>query len=61
MAQNTDIWAKADMLTHAGWQRLRRPKENHVEVRRIMQAGHLKNVLIAVIHAINCGHVEPYI
>ncbi len=61
MAQNTDIWAKADMLTHAGFQRLNRPKENHVEVRRILQPLHLREVLKAIVHAINCGHVEAHI
>src|SRR5712664_2111948 len=57
MTQNMDIWAKGDMLTHAAWDRLSRPKENHVEVRRILQPNHLREILKAVAHAINCSHV----
>jgi uncharacterized protein YifN (PemK superfamily) len=57
MAQDIDIWAKGDMLTHAAFARLNRPKENHVEVRRILQTPHLKEILKAVAHAINCSHI----
>jgi len=49
------------MLTHAAFARLNRPKENHVEVRRLLQAAHLKEVLKTVVHAINCGHVSAHI
>src|SRR5271156_2598560 len=41
MSVISDVWAKGDMLTHASWQRLHRPKENHVEVRRILKPDHL--------------------
>ena len=61
MAQNDDIWAKADMLTHAAFDRLDRPLENYVRVRRRLQPEHLKRVLIAVAHAINCSHVTRHI
>jgi len=61
MAQNTDIWAKGDMLTHAAFTRLDRPLENHVRVRRLLQPTHLREVLIAVAHAINCSHVVGHI
>jgi uncharacterized protein YifN (PemK superfamily) len=61
MAQNADIWAKADMLTHAAFDRLDRPLEHHVRVRRLLQPTHLKNVLVAVLHAVNCGHAAGYI
>lgn len=56
-----DVWAKGDMLTHAGYLRLSRPKENHVEVRRLLTPEHLKGILRAVVHAINCGHVSEHI
>src|SRR5579859_4482122 len=56
-----DVWVKGDMLTHAAFARLNRPKENHVEVRRLLQAAHLKEVLKTVVHAINCGHVSAHI
>jgi mRNA interferase MazF len=56
-----DVWAKGDMLTHAAFARLSRPKENHVEVRRSLQPAHLKEILKAVVHAINCGHVAAHI
>jgi uncharacterized protein YifN (PemK superfamily) len=57
----TDVWAKGDMLTHAAFSRLSRPKENHVEVRRLLQVAHLRGVLKAVFHAINCGHLASRI
>ncbi|SRR5260370_482253 len=61
MVQNTDIWAKGDMLTHAAFPRLDRPLENHVRVRRLLQAVHLREVLKAVAHAINCSYVAKHI
>jgi uncharacterized protein YifN (PemK superfamily) len=56
-----DIWAKGDMLTHAAFTRLDRPKENHVKVRRLLRPDHLREVLKAVAHAISCGHVTQHI
>jgi uncharacterized protein YifN (PemK superfamily) len=56
----TDVWAKADMLTHAAFERLSRPRENHREARVLLQAEHLKEVLKAVVHAVNCGHVAEH-
>src|SRR5260370_32016872 len=61
MVQNTDIWAKGDMLTHAAFPRLDRPLENHVRVRRLLHAVHLREVLKAVEHAINCIYLVKHI
>jgi len=61
MAQNADIWAKGNMLTHAAFNRLDRPLENQAHVRRLLQPAHLKAILITVAYAINCGHVAGQI
>jgi uncharacterized protein YifN (PemK superfamily) len=53
----TDVWAKGDMLTHAAFERLSRPKEHGIECRRLLGREHLSEVLRAVMHAIDCGHV----
>lgn len=57
----TDVWAKGDMLTHAAFTRLNRPKENHVEVRRVLLPKDLREILKSVAYAINCGHVTQHI
>jgi uncharacterized protein YifN (PemK superfamily) len=57
----TDVWAKGDMVTHAAFERLSRPLENHREVRRVLQPEHLKEILKTLVHAINCGHVADSI
>ena len=57
----SDVWAKADMLTHAAFLRLRRPLENHRECRRLLHGQDLREVLKAVAHAIDCGHIANQI
>src|SRR5438132_1559491 len=57
----TDVWAKCDMLTHAAFARLDRPKENGLFVRRMLNKNDLDGILKAVFHAINCGHLGNHI
>jgi len=56
-----DVWAKGDMLTHASFDRLSRPLENHRECRRLVQKDDLLEILKAIAHAINCGHIAESI
>ena len=48
----TDVWAKGDMLTHAAFARLDRPKENHRFASRSLRPDHLECVVAAALAAI---------
>src|ERR1700733_1990102 len=48
----TDIWVKGDMLTHASFARLDRPKENGLFASVHLRTAHLEAVVNAVLAAI---------
>lgn len=50
----TDVWVKADMITHASFQRLDRPKENGRFASVFLKTEHLTDITDAVLAAI--GH-----
>ena len=57
----TEVWAKADMLTHAGFPRLDRPLEAGVYVRRLLNKNDLDAILRTVFNAINCAHIAQHL
>jgi mRNA interferase MazF len=56
-----DVWAKADMLTHAAFARLDRPKENGLFSSRFLMAKDLQSILKCLFWAINCGRLVNHL
>jgi mRNA interferase MazF len=53
---DTEIWAKANMLTHVGFPRLDRVMEDGVYCNRYLDRADFKGVMVAVLHAVGCSH-----
>jgi uncharacterized protein YifN (PemK superfamily) len=49
---NVEIWAKANMLTHAGFHRLDRVLDGGRYSTRFLEDADFKGVMVAVLHAI---------
>ena len=52
---DTEIWAKANMLTHVGFPRLDRVKEDGIHCDRFLDLTDFKGVMAAVLHAVGCS------
>ena len=56
---DTEIWAKANMLTHAGFSRLDRVKEDALYCNRFLDSADFRGVMAAVLHAVGCPQFAP--
>ena len=52
---HTEIWAKANMLTHVGFSRLDRVIEDGAYCERSLDSADFKGVIVAVLHAVGCS------
>jgi len=52
---HTEIWAKANMLTHVGFSRLDRVMEDGVYCERSLDSADFRGVIVAVLHAVGCS------
>jgi uncharacterized protein YifN (PemK superfamily) len=59
-ARNVEIWAKADMLTHAGFFRLDRVLDNGRYSDRFLEDEDFRGVMVAVLHAVGLSTLVEF-
>jgi mRNA interferase MazF len=55
-----DVWAKGDMVTHASFGRLDRPKENGMYASRKLNDADLEGVVHAALAAVECSYLVKH-
>lgn len=58
--RDTEIWAKANMLTHVGFSRLDRVIDGGIYCRRYLDDVDFKGVMVAVLHAVGCSELVAH-